>query len=350
VDLRLTILLCGLFQCSTSGAHHSRSNYDMQTFLEYDGTVVEFAWSNPHAFVVIEIPGEDNQAQRLLLEMNSKPILTGMGWSDDSVAVGDQIHVRGNPDRRADRKQLFVAYVVNRDGEKLWSFGRPRDERERYEAANPVVSKPLIGSEDFAGIWNRARLSDAQRRRGNPFGPADLPVTAEGAAALANFDVNDDPGFECLPNTLPQTIVPVYPMEITWVSDDLLTINYEFNNGYREIHMDATDFPADVAPSRMGYSIGRIEDGELHVRSSYFTYDRWGNGKGVPSGEAKEAYERYSLTNDGKRLEVFFVVTDLEYVQGPPAPQLGAYVLRNNIELSDWSCDPDIAVRHLTGE
>lgn len=322
----------------------------MDTYLEYDGTVVEFAWSNPHAFIVIEITNAAGKPMKMLLEMNSKPILSGMGWSNDSVAVGDRIHVRGNPDRRADRKQLFVAYVVNRDGEKLWSFGRPRAERERFEAENPVVRKPLIGSKDFAGVWNRARLTDVARNNSSRFGPADLPVTTEGAAAVLEYDANDDPGYECLPNTLPQTIVSVYLMQMSWLSDQLLTIDYEYNNGYREIHMGATEFPDDVAPTRMGYSIGHMEDDELVIHTRHFTYDRWGNGKGVPSGEGKEVFERYSLANDGKRLEVRYVVTDLEYVQGPPVPVRGAYVLRNNIELSDWSCDPVIAVRHLTGE
>jgi len=349
MDLRGPALLFGLVLCSAAAAHHSRAYYDMQTFREYDGTVVEFSWSNPHSFIVIDTVDEENQALRLLLEMNSKPILTSMGWNKNSVAPGDRIHVRGNPHRNTGKKQLFVAYVVNPDGEKLWSFGRPREERELFEKAHPVVAKPLHGSTDFAGIWNRARV-DGVRRRSNPFGPSDLPVTAEGAAALREFDANTDPAFECLPYTLPQTIVPVYPMQISWVSDKLLTINYEFNNGYREIHMATSDFPDGLTPTRMGYSLGRIEGGELLIHSKYFTFDRWGNGKGLPSGERKEVFERYSLANEGKRLEVSYVVIDPDYLLGPPAPVRGAYVLRNNVELSDWNCDPDAAVRHLTGK
>jgi hypothetical protein len=332
-------------------AHHSRSNYDMQTFLEYDGVVVEFAWKNPHAFAVIEIEDENGNLKRLLLEMNSKPILTGMGWTDDALQVGDKIHVRGNPDRRADRKQLFVAYIVNRDGRKLWSFGRTRDEAERYAQENPVERKPLIGSTDFSGIWNRARLSNSERRRRpDPFSPADLPVTEKGEAARKDFDRNDDPSFECLPNTLPQTIVPVYPMEIAWANESLLTFHYEFNNGRREVHMEQTEFPSEQTPTRLGFSIGALQDGVLEIHTRYFSYDRWGNGRGVPSGEQKEVLERYTLTNDGKRLEVSYSVSDPEYLSGAPIASKGAYVLRNNIELSDFDCDPKAATRHLTGE
>jgi hypothetical protein len=348
--MRFTIAILTVSLPFIANAHHSRANYDMDTFREVDGTVVEFSWRNPHAFAVIEVIDDANQTSRLLLELNSKPVMAGMGWKADSVVIGDRIHVRGNPDRNAQRKQLFVRYVINRDGVKLWSFGRTRDEKARFEAENPVVRKPLVGSKDFSGVWNRARLRGAERRRPDPFSPADLPVTAAGAAAKRDFDPNNDPVFECLPATLPRTIVPVYLMEIKRVRENLLTFDYEFNNGYRDIHMGQHEFPSGLEPTRMGYSIGHLEDGDLVIHTKHFSYDRWGNGRGVPSGEQKEVFERYSLTNDGKRLEVTFTVVDPEYLQGPPEPQRGAYVLRNNVELSDWNCDPDAAVRHLTGK
>ena len=73
----LIAVLVSVLATRSAGAHHSRSNYDMQKFLEYDGTVVEFQWSNPHVFAVIEILHEKAQPTRLLLEMNSKIILSG---------------------------------------------------------------------------------------------------------------------------------------------------------------------------------------------------------------------------------------------------------------------------------
>lgn len=348
----LVAVLVSVLTIRSAGAHHSRSNYDMQKFLEYDGTVVEFQWSNPHAFAVIEIMDDSAQPTRLLLEMNSRIILSGMGWTADTLVAGDKIHVRGNPDRRADRKQLFVAYVVDKTGERLWSFGRPSDERERQEKGNPnpLHIQPTVGSTDFSGIWNRARVTGAPRERGDPFAPADFPLTGKGEAAAMNFDANDDPSFECLPATLPQTIVPVLPMQIQRVSDELLTIRYEANNIVREVHMGQSEFPANVSPSRMGYSIGRMEEDELVIDSKFFSYDRWGNGRGVPSGEQKVVQERYLLDADGKSMDVTYTFSDPEYLSGPPIEKRGAYVLRNSIVLSDYECDPDAAVRHLTGQ
>ncbi|MDE0754881.1 MAG: DUF6152 family protein [Woeseiaceae bacterium] len=346
------VLLIGIFVVGDAYAHHSRSNYAMREFLEYDGTVVEFSWSNPHAFAVIEIQDETGESSRLLLEINSKIILRGMGWTGDTLAVGDVIRVRGNPDKRASRRQLFVAYIIDRAGERMWSFGRPRDERERQEKGklNPLRIQPKVGSSDYSGIWNRARVRGEQRARRDPFAPADLPLTEKGKVAVKDFDPNDDPSFECLPATLPRTIVPVLPIQFVWVNGELLTIRYESNSTVREIHMGQSSFPANVSPSRMGYSIGRMDENELVIDSKHFTSDRWGNGRGVPSGEQKVVQERYSLTEDGKAMDVTYTVADPEFLAGPPVEQSGAFVLRNSMILSDYDCNPDAAVRHLTGE
>jgi hypothetical protein len=346
------LVLVGAFVISDGNAHHSRSNYNMKEFLEYDGTVVEFSWSNPHAFAVIDVVDDAGQSTRLLLEMNSKIILSGMGWSGETLSIGDEIHVRGNPDRRENRKQLFVAYVVDRTGERMWSFGRPRDERERQEQGNPnpLRIRPTVGSTDFSGIWNRARVRGAPQSRRDPFSPADLPLTEKGAAAVENFDPNDDPSFECLPASLPRAIVPVLPVQFKWVNDVLLTIRYEANDIVREVHMGQSSFPTTVSPNSMGYSIGRMEENELVIDSRYFTFNRWGNGRGVPSGEQKVVQERYLLNDDGKSMDVTYTVSDPEYLTGPAIEQRGTFVLRNSMVLSAYNCDPDAAVRHLTGK
>jgi len=189
-----------------------------------------------------------------------------------------------------------------------------------------------------------------QRARRDPFALADLPLTEKGKVAVKDFDPNDDPSFECLPATLPRTIVPVLPIQFVWVNGELLTIRYESNSTVREIHMGQSSFPANVSPSRMGYSIGRMDENELVIDSKHFTSDRWGNGRVVPSGEQKVVQERYSLTEDGKAMDVTYTVADPEFLAGPPVEQRGAFVLRNSMILSDYDCNPDAAVRHLTGE
>ena len=335
-----------LAQLSAS-AHHSRTNYLMKEFVEFEATVVEVSWKNPHVFAVVEVDAASGQFERMLLEMNSKPILTEMGWTGESLKVGDQIRIRGNPDRKPEKKRVFIRYVIAAQGEKLWSFGRPRTEAERQNKNRKRAPVAITRSTDFSGVWVRARVPASDPPKNNPFGPSGLAAAAAGEAALSNFNVDDDPSFECEPVSLPDTIVPVYPMKITRVNDALVTIDYEFNNGYREIHLGRSEFPDDIEPSRLGYSIGRIEHGALIVESKYFNYDRWGNGRGLPSSEQKQVFERYTLTNEGARMEVEYSVKDPVYLKEAAEPRKGAYVLRNGMTISDFNCDPDAAVRHL---
>ena len=37
-----------------ASAHHSRANFDLDSTVEITGTVKEFSWRNPHAYVVVE--------------------------------------------------------------------------------------------------------------------------------------------------------------------------------------------------------------------------------------------------------------------------------------------------------
>ncbi len=57
-------------------------------------------------------------------------------------------------------------------------------------------------------------------------------------------------------------------------------LDYEYNNGYREIHLGVSEFPDAVEPTRMGYSIGHMDVDELVVHSRYFTYNHWGTSTG----------------------------------------------------------------------
>jgi hypothetical protein len=326
-------------------AHHSRANYQMQEFVEVEGVITEFAWSNPHAYIVIELPNPAGVLEAWQLEMNSLPILTEMNWSSSSISVGETIRVRANPDRNTAKKQLFVRYVEKLNGTRLWSFGRPASERPQVAAT--ATRTPLPGSTDYTGVWERARIRDDHPSRSNRFGTSWLPANEAGEAAMANFDPNADPAYECLPRTLPSTILPVYPARISRPDETLVVIEYEFNSGFREIFIGQTEHPEDAEPSHLGYSIGRWEDGDLVVHTRNFTAARWGLGRGLPSSESKEVFERYKLSENGKRIEVEWTVIDPVFL-AEPYTDTGGFILNNGVQFSDFNCDPRAARRHLS--
>lgn len=60
--MRLRTLGIGIIAANvlalTAWAHHSHGNYEMRQFTEFDGTVTEIYWINPHAWVYMEVEDE----------------------------------------------------------------------------------------------------------------------------------------------------------------------------------------------------------------------------------------------------------------------------------------------------
>ena len=75
-------------------AHHSHANYDSSEWVEFDGMITEVHWMNPHVWLYLEIEDEAGEEKVWALEGGSIGALTRGGWRRDSMAVGDDIHVR----------------------------------------------------------------------------------------------------------------------------------------------------------------------------------------------------------------------------------------------------------------
>jgi hypothetical protein len=83
-------------------AHHSfTATYDESKTVEIEGTLVQFMFRNPHAFVHIMAPDENGAMQRWGVEWGGAGALTGQGVTRDSLKPGDKVVITGNPGRNA---------------------------------------------------------------------------------------------------------------------------------------------------------------------------------------------------------------------------------------------------------
>jgi hypothetical protein len=78
-------------------AHHSYSMFDGQTTVTLEGTVAEFQWVNPHAWIFMDVPGEDGEMVRWALELPSPGGLARNGWRPRSLTPGMQITATAHP-------------------------------------------------------------------------------------------------------------------------------------------------------------------------------------------------------------------------------------------------------------
>ncbi len=81
-------------------AHHSFAMFDQKKDVTLKGVVREFQWTNPHAFIHIEVPNDSGGKDPWQVELNSPNNLTRQGWKSTSVKAG-----RGGDARNSTRSR-----------------------------------------------------------------------------------------------------------------------------------------------------------------------------------------------------------------------------------------------------
>jgi hypothetical protein len=106
-------LLAGTpFVTLTAIAHHSFAMFDRDKEVTLVGTVREFQWTNPHAFIEMDVPDAKGAAEKWSIELNSPNNLTRQGWKSSMLKAGDKVSVTMNPLRDGKHGGLFVSVVL----------------------------------------------------------------------------------------------------------------------------------------------------------------------------------------------------------------------------------------------
>ena len=105
-------------------AHHSFAMFDQKKMMTLDGTVHEFQWTNPHAFIELDV-ASGGKLQRWSIELNSPNNLKRQGWVRNSLKPGEKVKVRIAPLRNGKHGGLFLD-LTKPDG-KVLDSGLPKD-------------------------------------------------------------------------------------------------------------------------------------------------------------------------------------------------------------------------------
>lgn len=92
------VLIVGLALTGTTElllAHHSTAMYDMAAPVTVTGVVKRFEWTNPHAFIYLEVTDSSGKVEEWAVEMMSLNHLKSYGWARDLVKAGDVISCTG---------------------------------------------------------------------------------------------------------------------------------------------------------------------------------------------------------------------------------------------------------------
>ena len=96
---RIGVSLVALGVAVSALAHHSQSEFSFQETVEVNGTVTELVWKSPHAWIYLDVVGEDGDIVNWGFELPSPTTLMRRGWTRKALMPGDVITVTGAPAR-----------------------------------------------------------------------------------------------------------------------------------------------------------------------------------------------------------------------------------------------------------
>ena len=111
--MRMSIAACvGITMMLTVAsvrAHHAPVMFDRAVKVELVGTVVEFAWTNPHSSIQLNVPNASGGTDHWGVEMGSPNSMVRNGWKSNILKAGDTVTVTINPLRSGEHGGAFVS-------------------------------------------------------------------------------------------------------------------------------------------------------------------------------------------------------------------------------------------------
>jgi hypothetical protein len=101
-------------------AHHSTAMYDMANPVTVKGTVKRFEWTNPHAFIFMDVKDEKAGSVEWEIELMSLNHLRSYGWMRTTVKAGDTISATGGA-AKSGAPSMISAVIELPDGRKIRS-------------------------------------------------------------------------------------------------------------------------------------------------------------------------------------------------------------------------------------
>lgn len=99
-------------------AHHSTAEFDMAASTSAKGTVTKFEWTNPHAYIYMDVKDDNGNTVGWSGELGSPGMLARVNWKRDTVKPGDEITIYGNPAKDG-RKVLRLVKIAFANGQEL---------------------------------------------------------------------------------------------------------------------------------------------------------------------------------------------------------------------------------------
>lgn len=324
---------------AAAGAHHSRTQYDGSEVQEIQGELISVSWANPHAAFSVRVTSASGVSTTWHLESWGSPyVLSRMGVTQDQFVVGTEVRLAGRVSTLVPNRFLLTnmlrpdgtEVVLTTDGDAFWN-GRQVGGRSQWR--NQEISTAAEEDRGLFRVWSTARMGQARDNR--------IMLTPRALAARESFDQSRSFVATCEPQGMPTVMNWVYPFELSQRDPSTIILRSEYFDLERTIHMARAIVPEGVAPSRLGYSIGRFEDGgrSLVVETTALNWPYY-DTIGTPLSPDVKITERFTLSDDQSALTYRQTVTDPATFTEPAIHESQHLALGETIER--FVCAPDL--------
>ena len=314
---------------NTALAHHSLFAFYMDTFMDLEGVVMGLELRNPHISVTMLIENESGEEEVWELAGDSANAVERRGITRDTLRVGDRIRVAGYPSKLG-HKSLLITNILMPDGKEHLLTERPRPWRWSQPPAETQATavETSLGRSIFR-VWSFGEFMQLR---------SPLMFTSAAQAAIAAWDpLTDMLALQCIPPGMPNAMYSPYPIEFIDEGDQI-RLRIEEWEAIRLIDMVASEIPADAPGTPHGYSIGRWEDDSLIVETGRIDFP-YMDDAGTPMSEQVRMRERFSLSEDGNRLDYENVITDPQTLT-EPAIWNAAWIWVPSKQIMSFECAP----------
>ena len=109
------VVLCS----AVVSAHHSVvAYYDTNTEVTLNGVVTKIEWTNPHAFVYLDVRDAKGTVTNWAIETDSPNVLSRGGWTKTTLKPTDEVTATGFPAKKQHASLRLVTLVLA-DGRRL---------------------------------------------------------------------------------------------------------------------------------------------------------------------------------------------------------------------------------------
>jgi len=292
-------------------AHHSIfGRFDGENLAEIEGVVTAVSWRNPHITFLLSRTNENGEEEIWDIESTSMSNLRRWQIEPGFMQAGDRVRIAGNPSIRG-RNELYAVHVLIPSGEEVL-IGASLEPRW---ANDTLASRPQMlgntGGSDLGifRVWSHAGEMLFPETVTPNFDFSFYPLTQEARASAENFNrLTDSPILNCEPKRMPIIMEQPYPMEIIEKDENTIVLQMEEYDTIRTIYLNGS-MPISLQANPLGNSSGRWEGDTLVVSTSGMN---WGyfDTIGIPASEQIQTTERFTLSEDGSRLDYRMTVTD----------------------------------------